>query len=126
MSKGSSPRPYSVSLKEFDNNFDRIFRKPDPREIEDARIEDEAFKQIPSIEQAMTSQTDELPNIGLNNTNPQCGCGRSPSGRCVGWHNLNDEQYKFMLGQYEIMKFIQPTHNPEQDWTVEERIAGTK
>jgi hypothetical protein len=51
MSKGSSPRPYSVPLKEFDNNFDRIFRKPDPREIEDAIIEDEAFKQIPSIEQ---------------------------------------------------------------------------
>ena len=48
MSKGSSPRPYSVSLKEFDNNFDRIFRKPDPREVEDAQIEDEAFKNIPN------------------------------------------------------------------------------
>jgi hypothetical protein len=46
MSKGSSPRPYSVSLKEFDNNFDKIFRKPDPREVEDAQIEDEAFKNI--------------------------------------------------------------------------------
>lgn len=51
MSKGSSPRPYSVPLKEFDNNFDRIFRKPDPREVEDAIIEDEAFSQIHSIEQ---------------------------------------------------------------------------
>ena len=51
MSKGSSPRPYSVPLKEFDNNFDKIFRKPDPRVVEDALIEDEAFKQIPSIEQ---------------------------------------------------------------------------
>ena len=48
MSKGSSPRPYSVPLKEFDNNFDRIFRKPDPRVIEDAQIEDEAFKNIPN------------------------------------------------------------------------------
>lgn len=53
MSKGSSPRPYSVTLKEFDNNFDRIFRKPDPREIEDAINEDEAFNRIlnASIEQ---------------------------------------------------------------------------
>jgi hypothetical protein len=51
MSKGSSPRPFSVTLKEFDNNFDRIFRKPDPREVEDAIIEDEAFSRIPSIEQ---------------------------------------------------------------------------
>ena len=27
MSKGSSPRPFSVSLEEFNNNFDNIFRK---------------------------------------------------------------------------------------------------
>ena len=51
MSKGSSPRPYSVTLKEFDNNFDKIFRKPDPKQIEDALIEDEAFNRIPSTEQ---------------------------------------------------------------------------
>ena len=35
MSKGSMPRPYSVDLKTFDNNWDNIFRKPDPRVIED-------------------------------------------------------------------------------------------
>jgi hypothetical protein len=46
MSKGSSPRPYSVSQEEFANNFDRIFRKPTPREIEDARNEQEAFDYI--------------------------------------------------------------------------------
>lgn len=23
----------------------------------------------------------------------KCGCGRSPSGNCVGWHNLTEEQY---------------------------------
>lgn len=22
-----------------------------------------------------------------------CGCGRSPTGKCVGWHNLTEEQY---------------------------------
>jgi hypothetical protein len=27
MGKGSSPRPFSVSLDEFNNNFDNIFRK---------------------------------------------------------------------------------------------------
>ena len=46
MSKGSRPRPYSVSQKEFGNNYDAIFRKPDPREIEDAQAEDEAFKLV--------------------------------------------------------------------------------
>jgi len=23
----------------------------------------------------------------------KCGCGRSPSGNCVGWHKLTEEQY---------------------------------
>ena len=46
MSKGSRPRPYSVSQDEFANSFDRIFRKPDPRVIEDARNEQEAFDYI--------------------------------------------------------------------------------
>ena len=46
MSKGSSPRPYSVSQDEYANNYDRIFRKPDPRVIEDQQNEDEAFDDI--------------------------------------------------------------------------------
>ena len=46
MSKGSSPRPYSVDLKTFNNNWDNIFRKPDPRVIEDQKNEDEAFDSI--------------------------------------------------------------------------------
>ena len=23
----------------------------------------------------------------------ECGCGRSPTGKCVGWHDLTEEQY---------------------------------
>jgi hypothetical protein len=46
MSKGSMPRPYSVDLKTFNNNWDNIFRKPDPRVIEDQKNEDEAFEKI--------------------------------------------------------------------------------
>jgi hypothetical protein len=46
VSKGSSPRPYSVDLKTFNNNWDNIFRKPDPRVIEDQKNEDEAFDNI--------------------------------------------------------------------------------
>jgi hypothetical protein len=46
VSKGSSPRPYSVSQQEFANNFDAIFRKPDPRMIEDQQNENEAFEKI--------------------------------------------------------------------------------
>lgn len=24
----------------------------------------------------------------------RCGCGRSPTGKCIGWHGLNEEQLK--------------------------------
>ena len=48
MSKGSLPRPYSVDLNTFNNNWDNIFRKPDPRVIEDQKNEDEAFERIAS------------------------------------------------------------------------------
>jgi hypothetical protein len=50
MSKGSSPRPYSVSQEEFANSFDKIFRKPDPRMIEDAQNEQEAFDKIAEMQ----------------------------------------------------------------------------
>jgi hypothetical protein len=46
MTKGSLPRPYSVDLNTFDNNWNNIFRKPDPRVVEDQRNEDEAFEKI--------------------------------------------------------------------------------
>jgi hypothetical protein len=46
MSKGSLPRPYSVDLNTFHNNWNNIFRKPDPRIIEDQQNEDEEFEKI--------------------------------------------------------------------------------
>lgn len=44
--KGSSPRPFSVSQDEFAKNFDAIFRKPDPKTIEDQQNEDDEFERI--------------------------------------------------------------------------------
>jgi hypothetical protein len=46
MSKGSSPRPYSVSQNIFGYNFDKIFRKPSKQEIEDDQNEQEAFDKV--------------------------------------------------------------------------------
>ena len=46
MSKGSRSRPFSVSQKEFSKNYDAIFGKKDPRVLEDAQAEDEAFKAV--------------------------------------------------------------------------------
>jgi hypothetical protein len=30
-----------------------------------------------------------------------CGCGRSPTGQCIGWHSLTEEAYKEKLAEYE-------------------------
>ena len=30
-----------------------------------------------------------------------CGCGRSPTGNCIGWHDLSEDDYKKKL---EIFK----------------------
>ena len=45
MSKGSSPRPYSVSQKEYDTRWDAIFSR-DIKDEEDQKLEDEAFEQV--------------------------------------------------------------------------------
>ena len=55
MSKGSRPRPYSVSQQEFGNNYDAIFRKPDPRTMEDQKTEDEAFEEIEKLNRVKDS-----------------------------------------------------------------------
>jgi hypothetical protein len=72
--KGSSPRPYSVSQEAFGNNYNNIFRKKDST-------------MSPSVEQ-MKKGT--------------CGCGRSPTGNCCGWHGLTEEQYQQRLQEYQL------------------------
>ena len=29
-----------------------------------------------------------------------CGCGRSPTGKCCGWHALTEEAYQQRLAEY--------------------------
>jgi len=29
-----------------------------------------------------------------------CGCGRSPTGECLGWHSLTEEEYQDKLNQW--------------------------
>lgn len=30
-----------------------------------------------------------------------CGCGRSPTGKCIGWHKLSEEEYQEKLKEYK-------------------------
>ena len=46
MSKGSKSRPLGVEFDKYSSNWDAIFNRKPPREIEDAVAEDEAFKQV--------------------------------------------------------------------------------
>ena len=31
----------------------------------------------------------------------ECGCGRSPTGKCVGWHALTEEKYQEKKAAWE-------------------------
>ena len=73
MGKGSGPRPFSVSQTEFSNNFDRIFGKRD--------------RMTPHYK-------DNGEDVGT------CGCGRSPTGKCIGWHGLSEDEYKKRLAEF--------------------------
>ena len=37
---------------------------------------------------------EEESNIG------RCGCGRSPTGKCIGWHGLTEEAFRARLEDY--------------------------
>ena len=32
---------------------------------------------------------------------PACGCGRSPVGHCIGWHKLDEDEFREKLAQWE-------------------------
>jgi len=34
----------------------------------------------------------------------ECGCGRSPTGKCIGWHNLSEDEFKKKLEAYNKKK----------------------
>ena len=31
----------------------------------------------------------------------KCGCGRSPTGKCIGWHGLSEDDFRQQLAEYE-------------------------
>ena len=35
---------------------------------------------------------------------PKCGCGRSSTGNCIGWHALSEEEYQKKKTEYEAKK----------------------
>jgi hypothetical protein len=38
-----------------------------------------------------------------------CGCGRSPTGKCIGWHGLSEQQFQIELAKYREKIFEEKT-----------------
>jgi hypothetical protein len=34
-----------------------------------------------------------------------CGCGRSPTGDCCGWHALTEDEYKAAKDQFDLNEY---------------------
>lgn len=34
-----------------------------------------------------------------------CGCGRSPTGNCIGWHGLSESDYLIKKNQWELDQY---------------------
>jgi hypothetical protein len=45
----------------------------------------------------------DQPKIGVikMTESPKCGCGRSPTGNCIGWHSLSEDEYQVKKTTYE-------------------------
>ena len=43
----------------------------------------------------------------------QCGCGRSPTGKCCGWHALTEEVYKAKKDEYDLAVY---RAQAEEEW----------
>jgi len=35
----------------------------------------------------------------------RCGCGRSPTGKCCGWHGLTEEAYRAKKDEYDLAQY---------------------
>ena len=46
----------------------------------------------------------------------QCGCGRSPTGRCCGWHALTEEAYQAKLAESKDVAQQAQTSNELEDY----------
>lgn len=43
-----------------------------------------------------------------------CGCGRSPTGYCEGWHGLSTEEYMVKMKEYKEQKALEESTAEEE------------
>lgn len=54
---------------------------------------------------AMQVRADQIKDGGV-----ACGCGRSPTGKCIGWHGLSEDMY-----QHKKMLWIEEQFRKDQE-----------
>ena len=67
----------------YRRNFDDIFKKE--KEITDI-----------SMKQSIANKQERL-----QKENKSCPCGRSPIGKCIGWHGLPEREYQAKLKEWQ-------------------------
>ena len=92
--KGSKARPFSVSQDEFDNRWNLIFKKDKDMQI---RVKEDQTK------------------FGT------CGCGRSPTGKCIGWHGLSEDDYLIKKNEWELSEYKKQAQSLWNDSCTSER-----
>ena len=68
--------------------------------------------QTKSVSQIYRDNYDNI--FRKNNMTPQtqqnesevgkCGCGRSPTGKCIGWHSLSEQEYQKRLAESKALE----------------------
>jgi hypothetical protein len=87
MGKGSKARPFAVPKEKFDKSFETIFGT-----------------YVPPYLRNRTGETMQVRVATEDNSFGKCGCGRSPTGKCIGWHGLSDTQFAERKELYETGK----------------------
>ena len=73
--KGSRQRPTNMTM--YSSHYDNIFKKDK------------------DVQVRVKENTDEI---------GKCGCGRSPTGKCIGWHGLSEDEFAQRKELYETGK----------------------
>jgi hypothetical protein len=84
MGKGSRRRKTLVTKEVADANYEGIFGK-----------------YIPPYLRNRTEEKDMQVRANPEGKIGSCGCGRSPTGNCIGWHGLTDAQLAEAQAKYQ-------------------------
>ena len=44
-----------------------------------------------------------------------CGCGRSPTGKCIGWHGLSEDDFRQRLAEHDAKVMASPRGSEQEN-----------